>query len=153
MLTGVIMKYQIRVSARPSATLSVSALLLVLLSASNGIAQSRISSEAGRGYPFSSGENWSACLGIGGVLAVLGIIIAIANAVKDVVADEHWWHLIILAVATFLGGLGLTDLLARNSEYPVEPGTAFLMFIPSFIVVGILYLVIMKSVQTRRDRR
>jgi hypothetical protein len=143
------MKYQIRISAKPS----VSALLVLLLSASSGIAQSRFPTEAGRGFPFSSGENWSACLGMGAVLAVLGIIIAIANAVKDVVADEHWWHLIILAVATFLGGLGLTDVLSRNSEYPVEPGIAFFMFIPSFMVVGILYLMIMKSVQTRRDNR
>lgn len=143
------MKYLIRISAR----LSVSSLLVVPLSASSGIAQSRFPTEAGRGFPFSSGENWSACLGMGAVLVVLGIVIAIAGAVKDVVADEHWWHLIFLAVATLLGGLGLTDVLFRHSEYPVEPGTACLMFIPSFVVVGLLYLVIMKSVQTRRDKR
>jgi len=143
------MKYKIRISAK----LSVGALLVLLLSASSGIAQSRFPTEAGRGFPFSSGEDWSAFLGIGAVLAVLGIVIAIAAAVKDVVADEHWWHLIILAAATLLGALGLTDVLFRQSEYPVEPGTAFLMFIPSFVVVGLLYLVIMKSVQKRRDNR
>lgn len=143
------MKYQIR----KSAGLNVRALLVLLLSTVSGFAQSRFPTEAGRGFPFSSGEDWSACLVIGAVLAVLGIVTATAGAVKDVVADEHWWHLIILAVATFLGGLGLTGVLARYSEYPVEPGIVFFMFIPSFVMVGILYLVIMKSVQTRRDKR
>lgn len=132
-------------------------LLTIFLSDTVGavIAQSRFPAEAGRGFPYASEETWSPFLGMAVILVVLGIVIAVASAVKDVLGEERWWHLhlIVLAVATFLGSLGLTDIAFGHGEYPVEPGMAFFMLIPSFVVVGIVYLVIMKSVQNRRDRK
>ena len=131
-------------------------LLTILLSDNLGIAaiaiaQSRFPAQAGRGFPYASGDDWSAVLGMAAVLAVLGIVIAVAAAVFD--ALGRGWHLIVLAVATFVGALGLTDVLFGHGEHPVEPGIAFFMMIPSFVVVGIVYLLIMKGVQDRRDRR
>lgn len=127
---------------------SVSVWVAALLSISTGVAQSRFSGELGRGFPYSSGGEWS--WGPFVFLFVLFIFFIIAGMVKDKLANQPWWHTLIVLVATLLSSVALTVKVSH--PYQAEIGLIVFMLIPSFAGIALLYLAIMRLVQIQRDK-
>jgi hypothetical protein len=109
----------------------------LLLSNATGIAQPN-PGEFGRGFPYSSGGDLKDCLGPVIFLVILFMLLGLAGQIKDKLEDQPRWHTVLVAVATLLLAV---FLMAKVTD------AAFIVFVfallPSFIVVGVLYLLVL----------
>lgn len=117
----------------------LSVLVTVLLNDATGLAQPR-TGEFGRGFPYSSGGEWS--WGPFIFVLVLLLVLGLAGVVKDKLEDQPWWHTLIVVVATLLSTLALTVKVSQ--PYPAQIGLAVFMLIPSFACIALLYLTIIR---------
>jgi UDP-N-acetylmuramyl pentapeptide phosphotransferase/UDP-N-acetylglucosamine-1-phosphate transferase len=124
----------------------VSLLVVALLGNATGVAQSR-SGELGRGFPYTSGGEWS--WGPWVFVLLLLFVLGLVGMVKDKLADQPWWHTLIVVVATLLSSVALTVNVSR--PYPAEIGLAVFMLVPSFVCIAFLYLAIMRLARSRHD--
>ncbi len=130
---------------KQAARFNAFAWVALLLSSADALAQSRVSGELGRGFPYSSGDSsWGPWI----FVIVLFVVFCIAAAVKDKLKDQPWWHTVIVVAATLLSSVALT---AQISPYPGETGLMVFMLIPCFAVVALLYLAIMGLVKKKQD--
>jgi hypothetical protein len=106
-----------------------------MLHSTTSLAQSRIASEAGRGYPYSS-EQWS--WGPFVFLFVLIVTLGIAMEVKATMRRQHWSHPVLVIVAVLGSSFALMSAMGAN-----EMGLFLFTLIPSvavvvFAILGIL---------------
>lgn len=133
---------------KQSVQVGSSLLVAVLLGNATGVAQSRSSGQFGRGWPYSSGGEWSwgPCIFIG----VLFIIFLIAGMVREKLKDQPRWHTLIVVAATLLSAVAWTVKLSH--PYPAEIGVIIFMLIPSLAGIALLYLAIMGVVQIMQGK-
>jgi len=122
------------------------ALLVVVPGNATGVAQSR-PGELGRGFPYTSGGDWS--WGPWIFILVLVFVVSLAGMIKDKLADQPWWHTLIVVMATLLLSVVATVRVSR--PYPAEIGLVVFMLVPSFVGAAFLYLAIMRLARRRHD--
>src|ERR1044071_10009691 len=93
----------------------VSLLVVAFLGNAGAVAQSR-SGEVGRGFPYASGAEWS--WGPWVFVLALVFVLSLAGVVKNKLADQSWWHTVIVVAATLLLSIVATARVSR--PYPAE---------------------------------
>jgi hypothetical protein len=131
-----------------SITFSAIASAPIIVGIETADAQSRVASEAGRGFPYSSGGAWS--WGPWILLFVLVLIFIIAGALQERLRDQSWWHTLIVMLATVLSSIALS--IRVSQPYSADRGLVIFMLIPSFAGIALLYLAVMGLIQAKHDK-